>query len=113
MRAKSLPVLLVLRSLMAVTARGGAKLPPSQVGVELLRVPDGGFQPQAQVDAKGRVHLIYAKGDPQRCDVFYVRSGDAGKTFSSPLRVNDRPGSAIAVGTVRGAQLAVGREGRV
>jgi hypothetical protein len=79
----------------------------------LLRVPDGGIQPQCLVDAKGAWHLIYFKGDAGAGDVFYVRSDDEGKKFSKPLRVNSKPGSVIAVGNVRGAHLALGKNGRV
>lgn len=80
--------------------------------VEVLRVPDGGLQPQ--VGAEGaNVHLLYYKGDAAAGDLFYVHSGDAGKTFSAPVRVNSQAGSAIAMGTIRGGQMAVGREGHV
>ncbi len=41
--------------------------------IELLRVPEGGLQPQVAVDARGTVHLVYLKGDPAACDVFYTR----------------------------------------
>jgi hypothetical protein len=82
-------------------------------GVTVVRIPGGGVQPQAAVDAKGVVHLIYLKGDPGHSDVEYIRSTDGGDTWSTPLRVNSQPGSAIAIGTVRGAHLALGREGRV
>src|SRR5262245_33503746 len=61
-----------------------------------LRVPNGGIQPQTLVDDKGTVHLIYLAGDPRTADVFYARSAD-GTHFSQPLRVNSRPGSAIAI----------------
>jgi hypothetical protein len=44
--------------------------------------------------------------------LFYVRSKDGGASFSSPLPVNEG-GSAIAIGTIRGAQLAIGKAGRV
>ena len=81
--------------------------------VEVIRVPDGGTYPQAQVDRRGRIHLAYVKGDPARADCFYVRSDDAGKTFSKPVRVNSHPRSVIITGTVRGPHLAVGRAGRV
>ena len=81
--------------------------------VKLVRTPDGGIQPQAMVDAKGVVHLIYFKGDAKAGDIFYVRQEPASDTFSPPLRVNSEPASAIAVGTIRGAQLALGRNGRV
>src|SRR5262249_32405212 len=33
--------------------------------------------------------------------------------FHDPLRVNSRPGSVIAMGNIRGAQLALGKAGRV
>jgi hypothetical protein len=81
--------------------------------VIVMRVPDGGVQPQVGVDEKGVVHLIYLHGDPQRSDVFYISSKDGGQSFSWPLRVNSQPGSAIAMGTVRGAHLAIGRGGSV
>lgn len=81
--------------------------------VVLLRVPNGGIQPQAVVDAQGTLHLIYYKGDPKAGDIFYMRSTDDGATFSAPLRVNSQAGSAIAIGNIRGAQLAIGRNGRI
>src|SRR5207253_5758314 len=46
-------------------------------------------------------------------DIYYVRSTDSGASFSDPLKVNSHPGSAIAVGNIRGAHLAVGKNGRV
>jgi hypothetical protein len=81
--------------------------------VTLVRTPSGGIQPQALVDEGGALHLIYFTGDPAAGDVFYVRR-ESGKTeFSSPLRVNSQPGSVVAGGTVRGAQMALGKNGRV
>ncbi len=80
--------------------------------VRLMRVPNGGLQPQVVTDASGVVHLIYLKGDPAAADVFYCRMEAGAAEFSAPLRVNSESGSAIAVGTIRGAQLAVGRGGR-
>jgi hypothetical protein len=78
-----------------------------------LRTPHEGLQPRAAVDARGVVHLVYYTGDPKRGELEYVRSTDACKTFTSPLRVNSEPKSAVAIGNVRGAQLALGRDGRV
>jgi len=63
--------------------------------------------------SKGSLHLIYLKGEPEGCDVFYVRRAAGQTNFSAPLRVNSQPGSAVAIGTVRGAQLALGRNGRI
>jgi hypothetical protein len=85
--------------------------PPGRVAI--LRTPDGGIQPQAVVDDAGVVHLIYFKGEPSGGDLFYVRSTPGTTEFSKPVRVNSQPGSAIALGTIRGGQLALGRDGRV
>ncbi len=81
--------------------------------VSLQRVPEGGLQPQVVTDNKGVVHLVYLKGEPRACDVFYARLESGAAKFSAPLRVNSEPNSAIAIGTIRGAQLALGRNGRV
>lgn len=80
--------------------------------VTLVRTPHGGIQPQALADAKGVVHLIYYKGSPGNGDIFYVRQQPGQSGFSEPIQVNTRSGSAIAAGTIRGAQLAIGRNGR-
>src|ERR1043166_3420329 len=81
--------------------------------VALVRTPDRGIQPHAAVDEQGVVHLIYYKGDPGGGDVFYVRQEPGQNTFSKPLPVNSQPESAMAAGTIRGAQLALGKGGRV
>lgn len=81
--------------------------------VTVIRTPHGGIQPQVAVDDRGVLHLIYFGGDPGAGDIFYVRRGPGAKDFSDPIRVNSQPGSAIATGTIRGAHLAVGKEGRV
>ena len=57
--------------------------------------------------------MVYFAGEPGASDVFYVRSLDGGKTFAPAVRVNSQKGSAIATGTIRGAQIAVGRNGAV
>ena len=74
-------------------ARGRAD--PSKVS--LIRAPDGGIQPQAGVDAKGVVHLIYFKGEPQGGDIFYVRRKPGEEAFSPLIRVNRQAGSAICL----------------
>jgi hypothetical protein len=99
-------------------AVGLAWLPPMAAsrgagGVDLARVPTGGLQPEVAVDAAGTLHMVYLAGEPASADVFYVRSADGGRTFSEPVRVNSQAGSAIATGTIRGAQVAVGSSGRV
>ena len=81
--------------------------------VTLMRTPEGGIQPQAAVDSQGNVHLIYFKGNPEAGDLFYARLKPTQQRFSDPIRVNSQPGSVIAVGTIRGGQLAVGKDDRV
>ena len=81
--------------------------------VTLTRTPDGGIQPQTAVDSKGVVHMIYYKGEGGAGDIFYVRQAPGETTFSTPIQVNSQPQSAIAAGSIRGAHLAVGKQGRV
>jgi hypothetical protein len=83
--------------------------------VRMMRVPEGGIQPQVAVDFKWNVHLLYYKGPEARGDLFYVKATDegVGATWSTPIRVNSQPGSAIAIGTIRGGHIAVGKDGRV
>jgi hypothetical protein len=93
-------------------AKPGAKADQA-AQVALLRVPNRGIQPQVAVDAKGTVHLIYYSGLAGSGDLFYVHSEDQGATFSRPVRVNSEPRSAIAIGNIRGAHLAVGKGRRI
>lgn len=81
--------------------------------VKLVRTPDDGIQPQAAADSQGVAHLIYYKGEGGGGDIFYVRQQPGQETFSKPVQVNSQPKSAIAAGTIRGAQLAIGKNGRV
>jgi hypothetical protein len=81
--------------------------------VTLVRVPGNGIQPEAVADRRGVLHVLYFSGEARAGNLFYVRSSDFGVTFSDPIRVNSQGGSAIATGTIRGGQLAVGRDGRI
>jgi hypothetical protein len=56
--------------------------------------------------------MIYFRGDASAGDIEYVRRGPADNDFSQPIRVNNEPRSAVAIGAVRGPQMAVGRNGR-
>ena len=94
-------------SIVVASARADAP------GVTAMKTPNGGLQPEVVVDAKSVVHLVYLKGDPSASDVFYVRSNDGGTSWTDPVRVNSQPGSALAMGTVRGAHLALGTRGSI
>ena len=81
--------------------------------VTVQRTPQGGIQPQTVLAPDGTLHMIYFRGDAAAGDIEYVRRAAGANRFSEPLRVNSEPGSAIAIGTVRGPQMSVGRRGRV
>ncbi len=81
--------------------------------VRFERIPGGGLQPDAIVDGTGRVHLIYLSGDPKSADIQYITRDRPTASWTSPVRVNSQSGSAIAIGTVRGARLALSRSNRV
>lgn len=84
-----------------------------QDDVHTIKTPNGGLQPQAAVDSRGVLHVVYLYGDPGAADIGYVRKGPGQNAFTAPIRVNDRPGSAIALGTVRGIHLSIGKADRV
>lgn len=81
--------------------------------VRIEAVPESGVQPQVAVDAAGNIHLVYLKGDPKACDVRYVRKARGAREWSAPLPVNSEAQTAVAMGTIRGAQLALGKGGTV
>jgi hypothetical protein len=96
----------------AIPSFGAESKPKLGARVRHERLPDGGIQPQIVVDDRGTMHVLYYSGNPRHGNVFYTRSSDGGATYSSVLQVNGS-GSAIAAGTIRGAQMAVGKGGRV
>jgi hypothetical protein len=81
--------------------------------VTVIQTPDGGIQPQAVIDGKRLLHLLYYKGEAGSGDLYYVRRGPGQEGWSAPIRVNSQPGSAIAAGTIRGGQIAIGKAGRI
>jgi hypothetical protein len=81
--------------------------------VTVLATPGGGIQPQAVIDAAGAIHLVSFQGPPAGGDLVYVRIEPGQTIGSAPIRINSQPQSAVAMGTIRGGQIALGREGRV
>lgn len=81
--------------------------------VSVLRLKEGELQPQVSFDDAGKLHVVTFRGEAGRGDLFHSVSGDGGVTFSRAIRVNSEAGSAIATGTIRGAQIASGRNGQV
>jgi len=81
--------------------------------VTLLRTPENGLQPQAAIAADGSVHLLFYVGPERGGDLRHARLPPGASAFTPGVRVNSAPGSAIAMGTVRGGSLALGRDGSV
>src|SRR6516164_4111973 len=54
-----------------------------RLAVSLVRVPNGGIQPQAVIGPGGILHVLYFAGDPKAGDLFYARSRDYGSTWST------------------------------
>jgi hypothetical protein len=102
---------LFLAALVRVTA--AALLEPSMVRLE--SVPEQGLQPQVKVDGHGRAHLVFLRpaGDAAHADVRYSKREPGESAWSEPMTVNTVPGAAIAVGTIRGPQLALGAADQV
>ena len=86
-----------------------------QSKVTLWKTPDGAIQPQSAVDSKGVVHLIYFRNGKTEGtgNLYYVRMLPNETKPSAPIRVNNVEDSAGSVGTVRTAQLAIGKGDRV
>jgi hypothetical protein len=100
-------VVLLFVSALISTAAAATEVTP-------IKTPDGGIQPQVATDSAGRAHLLYYKGDPAAGDLFYTHEMTAGALDWVPsIRVNSQPGAAVAIGSIRGGQLALGRGGRV
>jgi hypothetical protein len=101
----------ILIGLLATATAPGADTKPPDV--EVVAIPGGGVQPQAIVDGSGVIHLVFLRGEAGASDVYYASRKPGEPAFGTPIRVNSEPGSAIAIGSVRGARLAIGRSGRV
>lgn len=80
---------------------------------QLERVPQSGLQPQIVRGNDGTIHLLFFRGEAANGDLFYCRRSASEQSFSTPLRVNSESQSAIATGTIRGGQIALGSAGRV
>lgn len=82
--------------------------------VEVVRLPSTVMQPVAALDPEsGAVHMAWLRGDPAHSNA-YLQTWPGGRPgVDAPMRINDQDGTAIALGTVRGVQVSVGRHGRV
>src|SRR5262245_14475894 len=108
---RSFRVLYLTLVALLAALQGKAQVTPSRVTV--VQVPESGFQPRAVVDGDGVLHLVYFTGESESGDLRYVTSKDGGRSFSRALEVNRGGAKASALGSVRGAQIAISRGGRI
>ena len=80
----------------------------TNVSVLYAELDRAAVTPSARVDASGRVHVVYVKGN----DLYYSSSGDTGSSFAPAVRVNRRANFAAA-GLFRGPELAMGEDGTI
>lgn len=111
--AMRLPMFLLTTLALPCCLRIPAGRAQAVSSVTLMRLASGGIQPQAVQDSQGRVHVIYFQGDPSAGNLYYVRFAPDANSNVTPLRVNSVPNSAGAMGTVRTAQIAIGKGDRV
>lgn len=97
-------ILLLLFAIIVSCLRAGE--------IQRITTPGNGIQPRALVAADGTLHLIWYQGSEIGGDVWHATRIE-GSTFSTPVRVNSEPGTAIAMGTIRGAQAALGKDGQI
>ena len=89
----------VLAALVGISVL--ARFQPSSAqdsGVGMVWLPNGAIQPQVAVDSSGVAHVVYFRGEAAAGDLFYARLDDKG-LWSSPVRVNSQPASAVATAT--------------
>lgn len=102
---------LVVAGLVVISSERRARAKSARV--TFWHLPDGAIQPQAVTDSAGTVHIIYFQGNAKAGNLFYLRVAPGQNSPSAPLRVNSELNSANAIGTVRTAQIAVGKACRV
>ncbi len=81
--------------------------------VRTERVPEAGVQPQIAMAGDGTLHLVYLVGRANGSDVRHVCKKPGDSRWSDPVTVNSEPASAVAAGTIRGTQIAIGGEDTV
>ena len=115
MKFHGLKALLTIGAVLVTAAfiYSGTSEAPQAPQAKILRTPGGGIQPQTAVDSRGVLQMIYFTGDASEGNIEYVRRAPGAQAFSKPIRVNSQSGSALAVGTVRGPQMAVSPNGQV
>lgn len=85
---------------------------PCLAATRVEDVPEKGLQPEVAVAKDGAVHLVYLRGEPKAAEVRHTWR-QPGKAWQPSQTVNSVAGSGIAMGSIRGPQLALGGQGAV
>jgi hypothetical protein len=104
---------LAIAGAMAVGVAASSAIRTQTGDVTLVRLPNGGVQPQVAIDPSGAIHVLYFQGEPAHGNLFYTRLNPTSLQFAPAMRVNTQADSAVATGSMRGGQLAIGQGGRV
>ena len=108
-RLRIIVVLTILLSASAALPSGHLQAAPP---VEVIENLWKGLQPRALVDPQGLLHVVWYQGNPKGGNLYHATRRPDG-TWSTPMggptKVNSTPDSAIAMGTIRGAQAVLGR----
>ena len=81
--------------------------------VQTERVPERGVQPQVVAGGDGTLHLVFLKGAASGADVRYATRKKSESSWGPAITVNSDANTAVAMGTIRGAQIALGKDGSV
>ena len=93
---------------MSLALLAGCRESGAANDVSVVPVPMHGTSPDARSGPRGELHLAFSVG----ADVYYAVSHDAGRHFSTAIRVNDESGSSQS-GMFRGPELALAADGSV
>ncbi len=102
-----------MKSRLLATIAFGFLVSSASAEVRLERIPERGMQSQIATGGDGTLHLVYLTGDARAADVRYATQKPGSREWSAPVTVNSEAGRAIAIDTIRGAQIATGQNDRV
>lgn len=75
-----------------------------------VRLPNGALQPRAETANDGATQIVFLEGNPQACEVKLASLSRTG-VLSAPMTISSPSSQAVAMGTVRGPSLAIGKDG--
>lgn len=105
----STPVLPWKALLLLGVCIGVSRAPAESSGnVTLVSLPENGIQPRVLTGEDGLARIVYFQGQAGGGDLLFVEKRPEKEAFTDPVRINSTPGSAVATGTIRGAQIAMG-----